>query len=382
MLGNLKVGTRLGVGFGLVVALLAITAFVSIQRLGALDHSVSVIMEDKYPKAMLAMELRRDISAMRIVLRDMVIDSSPTELRAARERLDTVQTATRKVSDELTRVVATDEGKTRLAAVLDAARGYFGAQGQFVDLVAAGRREAALELMHGEMFRDQKAYDDAVEALVKYEEEEMKAANTRAEQVHGGGRMLVLIFSALAAVLAFVAALWVTRSVTRPLAVAGDAANRIASGDLTGEITATSEDETGQLLTTLSKMQTQLRDRIESDARSAAESLRLRQALDNVGANVMVADNDLNIIYLNRTLESMLKNAESDIRKDLPRFDVSRLIGTNIDIFHKNPAHQRGLLAGLSKTFTSTLKVGGRSLRIIANPVNDAAGKRIGTVVE
>ncbi|MBS0378603.1 MAG: PAS domain S-box protein [Proteobacteria bacterium] len=105
-------------------------------------------------------------------------------------------------------------------------------------------------------------------------------------------------------------------------------------------------------------------------------------ALDNVTTNLMVADKDNNIIYLNNTVRSMMSLAQADIRKDLPNFDVDKLVGTNIDVFHKNPAHQRGLLAGLSKTFSSNLKIGGRTMRIIANPMRDDSGSRIGTVVE
>ena len=105
-------------------------------------------------------------------------------------------------------------------------------------------------------------------------------------------------------------------------------------------------------------------------------------AVQNVTANVMVADENLDIVYMNSTVTEMMKNAESDIRKDLPSFDVKKLIGTNIDAFHKVPSRQRGMLAGLDKTFTSQLSLGGRTLRIIANPLVDPRGKRIGTVVE
>ncbi len=114
----------------------------------------------------------------------------------------------------------------------------------------------------------------------------------------------------------------------------------------------------------------------------AVANARIKAALDDVTANVMVADKDLNIVYLNKAVEAMMRAAEADIRKDLPRFDVDTLIGTNIDTFHKNPAHQRGMLAGLSKTFESRLSLGGRTLRIIANPVFADGGERVGTVVE
>jgi len=115
---------------------------------------------------------------------------------------------------------------------------------------------------------------------------------------------------------------------------------------------------------------------------TAADNARLKAALDNTTTNVMVADRDLNIVYLNRTVIDMMRNAQADIRKELPQFDIDGLVGRNIDTFHKNPAHQRGLLAGLAKTFESKLKLGGRTFRIIANPILDDAGARLGTVVE
>ncbi len=65
-----------------------------------------------------------------------------------------------------------------------------------------------------------------------------------------------------------------------------------------------------------------------------------------------------------------------------PQFDTAKLIGTNIDIFHKNPAHQRGMLDNLKSTYKADLNISGMSFQIIASPVVDDSGERIGTVVE
>ncbi|MFT7559273.1 MAG: methyl-accepting chemotaxis protein [Flavobacteriales bacterium] len=119
---------------------------------------------------------------------------------------------------------------------------------------------------------------------------------------------------------------------------------------------------------------------IAEQAASAANA-RVRQALDNVSANVMIADPDCNIIYLNDAVVRMMRTAESDIRKDLPNFDSSNLLGQNIDVFHKNPAHQRNLLEHLKGTYEGKAMAGGRTFTVSANPVfND--GERVGTVVE
>jgi len=105
-------------------------------------------------------------------------------------------------------------------------------------------------------------------------------------------------------------------------------------------------------------------------------------ATDLLSANVMIADADLTITYMNRAVIGLLKEAESDIQKDLPRFSVATLIGSNIDVFHKNPAHQRQMLANLNATHRATIRVGGRSFDLVATPLKTKDGKRVGTVVE
>ncbi|MGU2162930.1 methyl-accepting chemotaxis protein [Pseudomonas aeruginosa] len=115
---------------------------------------------------------------------------------------------------------------------------------------------------------------------------------------------------------------------------------------------------------------------------TAAYNARIKSALDNVSANVMIADNDLNIIYMNRTVSEMLGRAEADIRKQLPNFDAGRLMGANIDVFHKNPAHQRHLLANLTGVHKAELNLGGRRFSLDVVPVFNDANERLGSAVQ
>ena len=114
----------------------------------------------------------------------------------------------------------------------------------------------------------------------------------------------------------------------------------------------------------------------------ANENARVKSALDNVTTNAMIADAEFNIVYLNDAVLNMMQNAESDLKKDLPNFDSSRLMGANIDIFHKNPAHQRSMLERLTSTYKTEIVVGGRTFALVANPVFNDEGERIGTIVE
>ena len=105
-------------------------------------------------------------------------------------------------------------------------------------------------------------------------------------------------------------------------------------------------------------------------------------ALDASHSNVMIADEKLNIVYLNPSIVAFLTSAEHDIKKDLPHFSVKDLIGANIDVFHKNPAHQRTMLAALKSTFRASITVGGWIFDLVATPLFDRKGRRQGTVVE
>ena len=172
------------------------------------------------------------------------------------------------------------------------------------------------------------------------------------------------------------------RQVVLPLATAAGVADDIAHGKLDGRIEVTRRDEIGTLLRSMQTMQGNLRDRIERDAAVAAENLRIRSALDDVTTSVMIADADLNIIYANRPLFQMLGKAEQDMRRDLPNFDMKTLIGSNIDVFHKHPPHQRKLLGDLRGTHRAQITVGNHVMRQIINPVTDGDGRRLGYVVE
>ncbi len=109
---------------------------------------------------------------------------------------------------------------------------------------------------------------------------------------------------------------------------------------------------------------------------------RILEALDSASTNVMIADAGRNIIYMNQSVEDMLREAQPDLRKVMPQFNVDSIIGQNIDRFHQNPKHQIDMLTALSDKHTTQITVGRRIFRLIANPISGKDGERIGYVVE
>ncbi len=137
------------------------------------------------------------------------------------------------------------------------------------------------------------------------------------------------------------------------------------------------DDQTERLLAAKEEQR-----RIAEERKIAAENSRIKIALDNVNSNVMLANTDREIIYMNKSALEMFSNAEADIKHDLPGFNAANLIGQNIDQFHKDPSRQIRLLAELNDKHEAEFVIGGHTMHFIANAVYDEEGKRLGTAVE
>ncbi|MDP2788421.1 MAG: methyl-accepting chemotaxis protein, partial [Pseudomonadota bacterium] len=182
--------------------------------------------------------------------------------------------------------------------------------------------------------------------------------------------------------LAIVFAWLLLRSIVRPLNILSDEIDAITAGSTDVEVIVDRRDEIGQVAASFKRLRDKLLRDLAHIGEQARENLRIKIALDNVDANVMMADNERHIVYVNKAAQAMFKKAEADIRTELPHFSADKLLGANIDTYHKNPAHQAGMLANLSGAYKSALMIGVRSMTVTASPVIDADGERLGSVMQ
>jgi len=104
---------------------------------------------------------------------------------------------------------------------------------------------------------------------------------------------------------------------------------------------------------------------------------RIQSMMENIPVNVMLANRNLEITYVNPASVKQLNALE----QFLP-IKVENLVGQNIDIFHKNPAYQRGILNDASNLPTrAIIEVGPEKLDLLVSAVTDTDGKYIGPMV-
>ena len=211
---------------------------------------------------------------------------------------------------------------------------------------------------------------------------ELEVSARASSEAISGTRQLILVLGLVAIIVGTVLAIFIIRGITRPISNVVCVAREIAAGNLDNVITPASKDEVGRLMIALAQMQTDLRERLESDQRIAAENQRIRQALDNVSGNVMAVDADLNVIYINTEMHNLCTTRESDFRTGAPNFNASALHGKNIGALFTGASADFASLADIKGEHSWDVKLGNCYLHLVSNPIVDDTGSRLGTVIE
>jgi methyl-accepting chemotaxis protein len=105
--------------------------------------------------------------------------------------------------------------------------------------------------------------------------------------------------------------------------------------------------------------------------------------VDKVSAAIMMVDRDLVVTYVNDPTKELLKKNAAAFRAIWPTFDPDRIVGTCIDSFHKNPAHQRKMLSDPSRLPIRTeITIGDLKISLSVNGSFDRKGNHVGNILE
>jgi methyl-accepting chemotaxis protein len=272
MFKNLKIGMKLAIGFGLVVALMLVISVISVMRLTAVDDLIDLIVSDRYPKTVMINSIMHHVNEDARSLRNIVISNDKAEMTAQKARIDGNRPKYTEWYGTLEKTLSTEGGKARFKTVIAARVDFVRERDKTMELAMTDRKAEATQLLFGELRKTQATYFEALQDLNKFIGDVMAKEGAHAGEVAEAARALVMILLAVAAVVAVLVAFWVTRSITRPLGQAVDASTRLADGDLTVQLEADSKDETGQLLNAMQAMVGKL-SQIIAEVRGSADNL-------------------------------------------------------------------------------------------------------------
>jgi methyl-accepting chemotaxis protein len=251
---NLKIGLRLGIGFGLLLALLSLISVFSIIKVNNLDKEINSMATDKFPKTMLVNELTDAVNITARATRNMVIDTSPASVQNEMARI----TEQRKIVDDrvvkLTKMITSEEGKKLLADSTALRVNYRTSTDQFLTMVKAGKfAEARIQLL-GDNRAKQNAYLAAFEKLSTFQDKLVEKAGKDADEMATSTKNIIIGLAITAFLLGILIAYLITRSITKPVQICIAAADKIAAGETDVVLDCTASDETGKLQQSMMKM--------------------------------------------------------------------------------------------------------------------------------
>ena len=303
-ISDLKIGQRLGLGIAVSAALLAITVWVGVSRLGEVKTALDTITDDRLPKIIAIKEMKENIRTRASVVRNVVLLNDEADIRKEAEALPRLRDAYVKLDKQLTDTIKAEPAKAALVKAQTAVAAIVAPTDAVVKLGVANKNEEATKLLLDTVRPLQTAALDALEDLAKLEIDSTEAFQKEAEKTYRWAITLMLALGAIAVGLLVFFGWLLVRSITRPLNQAVDISRAVAAGDLSLQFEASGQSETSLLLVSLKEMQTSLVN-VVSNVRQNSESVATASAQIAQGNNDLSQRTEEQASALEETAASM-----------------------------------------------------------------------------
>ncbi len=272
MFANIKIGIRLAAGFAAVLLLMAVLAMVGINGMASVQGRLEEIVNDNMVKLQLVNDMSEAVHIVTRVTRTIVLLEDADARSVERKKLDSYRQKYNEAWSSLEKFPASEKGKAIRTKIKELATEARAQTDKVIELDATGNDKEAIKHLMTVAAPAAQKWQDALDENAMLQQENTKSDFAAAEQAYATAHTLVLTLAGVAIALGALIAWFLTVSVTKPLALAVETANRLSEGDLTVRIDATSKDETGQVLQAMKNMIEKLAH-VVTDVNSGAQAL-------------------------------------------------------------------------------------------------------------
>jgi methyl-accepting chemotaxis protein len=267
---ELKIGTRLHLGFGAVMAILLVLLGLAVYDMSDIKAHLDDILEDNVKKMELAQDMSESVHVVSTEIRNIVlteddklIGDAAQSMLAMREKYNTAFAALEKLP-------ASPKGQEIRKKIREAAAAARPLNDQVVELGKAHKDKEAVEQLRTRARPATRAWQDAIDVEIEHQKQENAKAAKNIRQQYVQTLWVLGCTILVGMIIALLFARYLARSITVPVANAVAVAERVATGDLAVPIRAQSPDELGQLLRALEKMRVGLSQSV-AEVRMTAE---------------------------------------------------------------------------------------------------------------
>ena len=257
---NLKIGTRLGVGFSAVIFIFIIICIIAITHLKSGSNNADIIVNNRYAKIALINQVKNNVDIEARDLRNALLLNNFEQARTYIESAENAAKKNAEIISELEKTINLPKGKEIIESLSGARAEYHTTLERTIKHIENNEREQAIDLLFKEVIPAQNVYFSNLDKLADFEAHLMETSAQETFDQANSAITEVIVLSISAVILASVLGFFITRSITVPITRAIKVAEIVAAGDLTNQIEITSTDETGQLLQALKDMSNALQE--------------------------------------------------------------------------------------------------------------------------
>ena len=278
---RMKVGSAMGLGFAVVIALGALMAIVAWVQFSRAHEEARMLVEDRMVKVVRLNQLMDNLNSQAIAVRDIVLMEDMAEMQAEKQRIDALRGRAVELIKVLDETISLPEAKAIFQRVKGVGWAYVGQLDEAMVLGLAKQTREARAILVGPAHKAHQQSIAVLEEAVAFQQKAMEAGAIKIEAIANTTSQLMLLIALLSTVLGTLVAVFLTRSITRQLggepSYASDIAHEIAEGNLAVEVRVRPGDTTSVLATmrmmrdSLTQVVARVRQGSESVATASAE---------------------------------------------------------------------------------------------------------------
>jgi methyl-accepting chemotaxis protein len=253
-----KIGTRLGVVFGAILLCVIAVGGFGLGWLGRLNSNLSASVQKRYNTVELTHQtIENSITNARITLQ-LFETTDPDEEKKLNTQNEGITREINAQIAEIEKSLSSAQERDMFAVVTQDRQAYISARNKAKALLADKKREQAMAGLREEVIPALDKYRAMWGKFIDLQTTAMQESMKESQEAYAVGRRIALFLLVVTLVLATLAAISVTKSITVPIEQAVQHAERIAAGDLTKEILVTNQSETGKLQQAMREMSSRL----------------------------------------------------------------------------------------------------------------------------
>ncbi|MQA37093.1 methyl-accepting chemotaxis protein [Rugamonas aquatica] len=262
---NWNIGTRLSVGFGIVLALLLAVTVLGITRMSQVQERLDEIANVNNPEGKLADLMLSTVTDRSIALRNLALLTDMKDMQPEADRIRVNEQKYAEAEKKLNQMFAalpstTDRELALMPKIKEAEAAALPLMAKAAKLGLDNKADEATKVLIGELRPVQRKWLDLLTQLSELETTLNTEAGNDAAVAYSSARLMMILLSAAAIGMGVLIAWLATRSITLPMQQAVRVAQTVAAGDLTSKIEVRTTDETGMLLQALLDMNNHLQD--------------------------------------------------------------------------------------------------------------------------